>query len=189
MRDEMKKLEASMNEVKEATKAKTIYAYAAAAATVNSNHPAKCHDELKLKRRALEITLDTSEVSDKDKHTLKTQTQEEITKLLQRANPDIEGISRLKNGNIKIHIFNDHNKRRLEEINWQQAISGLKPHQQTHRIVIHGVAKSDIDFTKDQRVLSDELETMFYSDADAIERVTPLRRNPKINSPHHSIVV
>jgi hypothetical protein len=101
MRDEMTELKASMKEVKEATtaKAKTTYAYAAATTTTvdSEDHPAKCHEEIKQRRRALQITLDTSETSDEAKHMLKTQTYGEITKLLQRAYPNIEGFSRLKN--------------------------------------------------------------------------------------------
>jgi hypothetical protein len=122
--------------------------------------------------------LDTSKVSDEAKHMLKTQTHEAITKLLQQAAPYIHGFSRLKNGNIGIHAEDNCSKRRLDEINWEQAIRGLKPHQCIHGMVLHGVPNSDIDFTKDQRDLINEIEDILGCSTRDIERVSPLRRKP-----------
>ena len=72
-----------------------------------------------------------------------------------------------------------------QNMNWNTIAEGLKPHEPTYPVVVHGVPK-DIDFTNPQVIES--LTEINHTKENAIVKITPLRRN-LTKAKHHSIGV
>ena len=73
-----------------------------------------------------------------------------------------------------------------QHMNWNTIAEGIKPHEIIHKVVVHGVPK-DIDIT-DPEIIKSLTEANHCIKPDAIDSITPLRRNPT-KAKHHSIIV
>ena len=73
-----------------------------------------------------------------------------------------------------------------QHMNWNAIAEGLKPHEDIHGVVVHGVPK-DIDIT-DPQIIESLNEINHCIKPDAISCITPLRQNPTM-AEHHSITV
>ena len=140
------------------------------------------------------ITLNTTETNDKTQQWFQTENNENIAITIQKAVESrlnipcaILGISKQQN-TIKIHHrMSDKDADEVEQhMNWNAIPEGLKPHEDIHGVVVHGVPK-DIDIT-DPQIIESLNEINHCIKPDAISRITPLRRNPTM-AEHHSITV
>ena len=66
-----------------------------------------------------------------------------------------------------------------KRMKWNAIAEGLKPHEDIHGVVVHGVPRDIIKSLK---------EVNRCIKPDAIARIAPLRRNPT-KAEHHSVIV
>src|SRR5271169_2344385 len=71
-------------------------------------------------------------------------------------------------------------------MNWNIIAEGLKSHEDIHEVVIYDVPK-DIDIT-DPQIIESLKEINHCIKPDAIDHITPLRRNPT-TAKYHSIII
>jgi hypothetical protein len=140
------------------------------------------------------ITLNTTETNDKTQQWFQAENNENIATTIQNAVESqlnipcaILGISKQQNI-IKIHHhMSDKDAEEVEQhMNWNTIAEGLKPHDDIHGVVVHGVPKT-IDIT-DPQIIESLKEVNHCIKPDAIARIIPLRRNPT-EAEHHSIIV
>ena len=127
------------------------------------------------------ITLNTTETNDKTQQWFQTENNENIAITIQKAVESqlnipcaILGISKQQN-TIKIHHrMSDKDADEVEQhMNWNAIAEGLKPHEDIHGAVVHGVPK-DSDIT-DPQIIESLNEVNHCIKPDAISRITPLR--------------
>ena len=166
---------------------------------VKRMHRIKKQEEMLQQRRGCAITLDTRDIDQVDKQRFTNETHETIVRCFQQAfeqsdtlhwKHKLEGISKLKNGNIRLNGLPTEAAKKLRwSMDWSSVCDGLKEYEGIYGMVIHGVPKTDIDFTKDQNELIDKLHSINkYSGGPWIEKIAPLRRKAT-DAPTHSIIV
>jgi hypothetical protein len=157
-------------------------------------HKQQEQERIRAQRIQSTITLNTTETNDKVQQWFQTENNEKIAISIQKAIENqlniscaILGISKQQN-TIKIHHrMCDKDADEVEQnMNWNAIAEGLKPHEDIHGVVVYGVPK-DIDIT-DPQIIESLKEANHCIKPDAIDRITPLRRNPTA-AEYQSIIV
>ena len=154
-------------------------------------------EQLRQERAKTEVTLTTHEATDNMKNQLTNMSDEALTNNLQQAitaagmeHIKIRGIQKTPNHRLKILCATDKEADELRSMDWKKALEGVDVVKTLYGVVIHGVSKHDIDFTKDTpKEIMARIRGGNSEDITA-ERVVPLRRrtrNP--NAPTQSIVI
>src|SRR5437016_884368 len=111
------------------------------------------YEKLNQLGQTCELTLDISNASDKIKETLKVTSHIAIINHFQTVidtqfpygRPQLTSISKLKNGNIRIHDLTQDETQLLKIMKWRELYEGLEKYESMNEIVIHGVPKAEID--------------------------------------------
>ena len=157
-------------------------------------------DEAKRERAQFQFTLSTKLVPEDAKKELALQHPKEITARCQQAidraglvsKPKVLGINPLRNEQIRLQFKTVEELRELQDVNWNEAYEGLKANKPKYGVVIHGVAKSAIDLTKNHDETIKEWEKDNEAKGIKIVKVIPLRRERNEHNTgarNHSIVV
>jgi hypothetical protein len=153
-------------------------------------------------RAKYEVTLTANDATEEVKWEMSTATEKTITAHCQKAienadafkttsKPTLNGCKKLENNSIRLHCESEDKVKQLQSINWSAAYEGLKVHKRMYGVVIHGVWKSEINFTMDNKAIIEKLQYR-NSDLPSIVKVGPLRRRISERmeqADHHSIVV
>ena len=127
------------------------------------------------------------------KKILATASSQDITKRCQQAieNANIKdiklrGVNKLAKNDIRLQCESEEKAKQLQAIDWNSAFKGLKVRKATYGLVIHGVQREDINLLEPNTTA--ELLQQENTNIN-ITKVTPLRRKPKTEAKHHSIIV
>jgi hypothetical protein len=89
--------------------------------------------------------------------------------------PTLNGCKKLENNSIQLHCQSEDEVKQLQSIYWSTAYEGLKVHKRMYEVVIHGVRKSEMNFTMDNKAIVEKLQYR-NSDLSSIVKVGPLRQ-------------
>jgi hypothetical protein len=110
---------------------------------------------------------------------------------LHTSKPTLNGCNKLENNSIRLQCEFEDEVKQLQSINWSAAYEGLKVHKQMYGVVIHGVRKTEINFTIDNKAIVENLQYR-NSDLLSIVKAGPLQERISERmeqADHHSIVV
>ena len=107
----------------------------------------------RMEKRRTQVTLTMESADTPLREEVNKASNEDITKQFQQTinqaltNDDctIQGIQKLKSGDIRVHCSTPHEAEALRNIDWNTAYKGLKAKKPKYGIVIHGVSISDLD--------------------------------------------
>ena len=149
-------------------------------------------------RKRVEVTLTMENANTTDREELDKASNEDITKQLQQAvnralpetNQTVQGIQKLKSGDIRIHCSTPQQAEALRNIDWNTAYEGLKAKKPKYGIVIHGVSTSELHPTNhnDSNVIHD-LEQQNRSTNIKITSIQPLRKKVPTNEVKHMSII
>ena len=201
--EQMKELNASMKEVKEATKTKTTSS--PWATTAPTSKPALDLKALKVReqktatrqeRAKYEVTLTATTKETKQK--LIAMPYKDITERIQTTintnvhhdgKPLVFGVSKpTKQGTVCVRCETEEQAKLLRDINWESSLEGLQARQPKFGTVIHTVNKAHVNVLLDaNKPTFDRIEK---ENTLPIVNIAPLRRkdNKKITE-YHSIVI
>jgi hypothetical protein len=154
--------------------------------------------ERKQEKSKLEITLTT--ITPETRTTIGVATHEEITKKCQTTLPDhlkplLQGVQKLKSGDIRIKCDTPDEVNSLKEINWSEAFPGLYVKKPKYGIVIHGVPTNDLIASEVTDTQKEQIERQNAPKGLIIESILPLRRKRSEQGEvtelprHHSIII
>jgi len=154
-------------------------------------------EKLRQERAKTEVALTTRDATDNMKNQLSSMSEEALTNSLQQAitaagmeHVTIRRVQKTPDHRLKIRCATNKEAEELRSMDWKKAFEGVEVAETLYGIVLHGVSKHDIDFTKDT---PEEIKARIRNSSPegiTVERVTPLRRrtrNP--NAPTQSIVI
>ena len=154
-------------------------------------------EKLRQERAKTEVALTTCNATDNMKNQFTNMSEEALMNSFQQAitaagmeQIKIRRVQKMSDHRLKIRCATDKEAEELRSMDWKQAFEGIDVAETLYGIVIHGVSKHDIDFTKSE---PEEIMARIRdgnSEEITVERVTPLRRrtrNP--NAPTQSIVI
>jgi hypothetical protein len=154
-------------------------------------------EKLKRERAKTEVIITTRNANEETKDQLKKMSEETLMNTLQQAitvvgteQVKIRRVQKTANQGIKIRCTTDKEAKELRNMNWEKIIEGASIIETLYQVVIHGVSKYDIDFTKDN---PEEIITRMRdsnSKGTNVEKVEPLTKRPKNpNAPTQSIII
>jgi hypothetical protein len=203
--EQMKELNASMKEVKEATKTKTTGSPWATTAPTPTSKPAIDPKALKVReqktatrqeRAKYEVTLTAT--TEETKKKIIGMSYKDITERIQTTidtnvhhdeKPSIFGVSKpTKQGTVRVRCETEEQAKMLRHINWESGLEGLQARQPKFGIVIHAVNKAHFNILIDaNKPTFDRIEK---ENTLSIVNIAPLRRKEnKKPSEYHSIVI
>ena len=152
----------------------------------------------RMEKRRTQVTLTMESADTPLREEVNKASNEDITKQFQQTinqaltNDDctIQGIQKLKSGDIRVHCSTPQEAEALRNIDWNTAYKGLKAKKPKYGIVIHGVSISDLDpmSYNDTGVIHD-LEQQNQSTSIKIASIRPLRKKPPTKEPKHMSIV
>ena len=111
-----------------------------------------------------EITLSIENTHEESKKELINMTFSEITKRCQlaidKANIKeirLQEINKLQNGSIRLYCKTTKEKKKLQEVNWNEVIENLRERAPKYDIIAHGVLIKAINFMNDKQTIIAEL--------------------------------
>jgi hypothetical protein len=204
IKEQMKELNASMKEIKEATKAKTIGSPWITIPPTSKPFPdpkaLKIREQktaTRQERAKFEVTLTAT--TEETKKSLAAMSYKDITERIQTTintnvhhdeKPSVFGVSKpTKEGTVRVRCETEEQAKMLRHINWESGLEGLQARQPKFGIVIHAVNKAhfNIFIDADKPTTLDRIEK---ENTLPIVKIAPLRRkdNKKITE-YHSIVI
>jgi hypothetical protein len=175
------------------------------AGTTNAgNHPPQSEnrvkervEKLKRERAKTEVIITTRDVNDNMKDQLASMSEEVLTNNIQQAitaagkeQVKVRRVQKTANHGIKIRCATDKEAEEVRSMKWNEIIEGASIIETTHRVIVHGVSKYDIDFEKDE---PEEIITRIRnsnSEGITIVKVEPLMKRPRNpNARTQSIVI
>jgi Zinc knuckle len=143
-----------------------------------------------------EVTLTTQEPDTKEQlaqlsHTeITTKLQQTIESQMKDNCLTIHGIQKLKSKDIRLHCNTEKEAEQLRKLEWDKFYNGLKVHQPKFGIVINGVPTTSMKSNELQNPeLTKELELQNKGSGLQIVGMKTLRRKPKDNAQHFSLVM
>ena len=166
LKEQMKELNASMKEVKEATKVKATGPWATQHTITATLKPAPDRKVLKVREQKTatrqehikcEVTLRSKTEDTKKK--LQAMSYKDITERIQATintnvhcdeKPTLFGVSKpTKDGNVRIRCETEEQAKMLRHINWKPSLEGLQAREPKFGIVIHAVNKEHFNVFMD----------------------------------------
>ena len=199
-------MESDIREIKEAiktmmnTKAKTWAEVAAGGIRDNTRAENEMARKERLERaRAMkakaEIMLTFQDAAEDTKKSLQENTDQQVQKAITNhlhnktdlKTIQLRGIQRPTKLTVKLLCRNEEDAQKLSKINWKE-LGGARMLKTTYGVVIHGIAKSDINpDTQKQEEIKDIMEEL--NNIKVIKVATLTKRIKNAEAPTHSIVI
>jgi hypothetical protein len=189
------------NTIKETAIAKT-YAQATSSTMASTETEVKTkqqelrqqREKWKMEKAKFEVTLSISNATEETKKILATKSHKEITEQCQTAieqaniknigTTKLNGVNKLPN-HLRIQYKTEEQAKLLQEMDWNKVFNGTTLHRPKYGVVIHGVPKAKVNLAIKTTITQLQQE----NEEIPITNIAPLRRKPREDTTHQSIVV
>ena len=160
-------------------------------------------EQLREEAAKYSIKLLATNTTDEVKKKLDEMPNQDIIQQIQNAinkqyptNPPqiLPGMGKYDNNTYRLQCKTPEDVQRLKTMNWEAAFEGLTEYKRKHGIVVHGVAKSDLDpHPNDNSEIIEELEVENASRNLHIVKLGMIKKknleDPERTTRHHSVII